>query len=54
MHGGENSPSVSAIRGILADDRRADAARLRLAAGKAVFAVDVAGSFGGIDAPAFR
>jgi hypothetical protein len=48
MHGGENSPSVSAIMGILADDRRAYAARLRLAASKAVFAVDGAGSVGGI------
>jgi hypothetical protein len=48
MHSGENSPSVSAITGILADDRRADAAGLRMAASKAVFAVDGAGSFGGI------
>ncbi len=39
---------------ILADYRRADASRLRLAAGKAFFAVKGVGSFGGIGAPAFR
>jgi len=40
--------------GILADDRRTNTPRFRLAAGKAVFAVYGAGSFGGIGAPAFR
>jgi len=36
--------------GILSDDRRTEAPRLRLAIGKALFAVKGVGSFGGIGA----
>jgi hypothetical protein len=50
MHGGENSPSALAIMGILADARRTDAPRLRLAVGKVLFAIKGVGSFGGIGA----